>query len=378
MVHENPSRLRPRTSHHNALVEGAKNRLDKLDERQEVRPRTNPINLGQLRQAELNARMTFGRARREGQGPLKVFLALLGWGLAKLAQVRLMRALNLFFFHYGTVMAAGAAYMMFFSVAAMLFAGFSIAGIIIGGNEEAQELIVTAVNTVLPGVIGEGPNALASAEELFNTRGLNLALAVSLLATVVTSLSWMHGLRSGIRSIWDRPLMAENVVIVKIRDLGTMLVLGAVLLTTAALVLGTRMFIDVVFDALGLDAEGVAGMLTPILSLAIAFVLDTIVAILLMRVASRLVMPVSALWQSALIAGIGASLLRLGATELIALGGETENPILGPFAVVLGLFFYFYLFSLVYLMASSWGAVTAADHAERAKSSDRSKSNGVR
>ncbi|GAA1825309.1 YihY/virulence factor BrkB family protein [Nesterenkonia flava] len=361
------SRLRPRTQHSGALVAGAKNGMERLDNRREAQAKTNPLHLEKLKQNELTARMAYGRAKRDDAGTARVLLALGLWWLARLNRTRPLRALNLFFFHYGTVMAAGAAYMMFFSVAAILFAGFSIAGLIIGGNEDAQYLIVTAVNTALPGLIGEGSNALATPGELFSTHGLNLALTISLAAAVFTSLSWVHGLRSGIRSIWDRPLMAENIVIVKLRDLGTMLVLGTVILTTAALVIGTRIFIDRILEFLGWEADGLAAVLTPMITLFVAFVLDTIMAILLMRVASRLVMPVSALWQSALIAGLGASLLRIGAGELIAMGGETDNPILGPFAVVLGLFFYFYLFSLVYLIASSWGAVAAADHAERSR-----------
>ena len=43
-------------------------------------------------------------------------------------------------------------------------------------------------------------------------------------------------------------------------------------------------------------------------------------------------------------------------------GGDFDRLELGHRVTVLGLFFYFYLFSLVYLVASAWGAVAAADH----------------
>ncbi|WP_300342329.1 YihY/virulence factor BrkB family protein [Nesterenkonia sp.] len=364
-----PSRLRPRShaerTSTGGILDSARSTVEKLDDGQEVRAKVNPLQIETLKQQELQARMAYGRARRDGKSGLGLVGPLIGWGLARAQRTRVLRALNLFFFHYGTVMAAGAAYMMFFSVAAMLFASFSIAGLIIGGNEEYQQLIVSAVNTVLPGVLGSGENHIAAPADLFSTSGLGLGLAVSLALTVMTSLSWMHGLRSGIRSIWERPLMAENVVVVKARDLGLMLVLGLVIVSTAAAGLITRVFIDAVWEFMHWDPEGFWRAAVGHFTLGISFVLDMIVAVLLMRVASRLVMPISALWQSALIAGIGASLLRLGSTQLLQNFADTDNPVLAPFATVLGLFFYFYLFSLVYLMASAWGAVAAADAGER-------------
>lgn len=365
-----PSRLRPRAAGGRAgnqqqntggILDSARARIARHDENREVSAKIDPLDVERLKQEELQARMVYGRARREGKGGFGLVLPALGWGLARANRTRLLRAVNLFFFHYGTVMAAGAAYMMFFSVAAMLFAGFAIAGLVIGGNQEYQELIVRAVNTAIPGIIGKG--GLATPEQLFQTRGLNLALLVSLVVAVVTSLSWVHGLRSGMRSIWERPLMAENVLVVKARDLGIMLVLVIIVLSTAVIGVVTTFFIEEILHLLGWELDGIASRLTRVASLVIAFGLDMFMAVVLMRGASRLSIPVSVLWQSALIAGIGASLLRLGSSQLLQ--NYADAPLLKGFATVLGLFFYFYLFSLVYLVASAWGAIAAADHSAK-------------
>ncbi|GAA3065878.1 MULTISPECIES: YihY/virulence factor BrkB family protein [Actinomycetes] len=358
----NPSRLRPRNSHHNALLQSARTRIEKIDDRTEVHARPDPIDAAALKQEELRARMAFGRARRDARGPMAVGMALVEWGLARWARFRPVRALNLFFFHYGTVMAAGAAYMMFFSVAAMLVAVFSVAGLVIGGDEEMQDFIVEAVETAVPGVIDTGDGGLARPETLFDTAGFNAALVVSLIVMVVASLSWIHGLRSGIRSIFDRPLMAEYIWVVKSRDFLIMLVLGAVLATTTAANLLTTVFLDATLGFLGWEV--LDGPLTRLTTIGVSFVLDVLVAVLLMRVASRIVIPVSALWQAAIIAGLGSSLLRQLSTQLIS--GATANELLLPFATVLGLFFYFYVFSLVYLLAAAWGAVVAADRSSTA------------
>lgn len=364
-----PSRLRPRgkgsstaqaSAASGGILEAAKVTVGKLDGRIEVGPRSNPINLEQLMQDELRARMAYGRSKRDGAGSLSRLGLLLGWGLARLNRTRLLRSFNLFFFHYGTVMAAGAAYMMFFSVAALLWASFSVAGIVIGGNEDYQTLIIQAVDNALPGLLGEG-GLVTEPYALFQVEGLNLSLGIAVALAVVTSLSWVHGLRSGIRSIWERPLMAENVVFVKLKDLAVLLVLGVVALSSAVLGVLSHGFIREVMDLLGWDWAAGTGALIQAATFVISFGLDMAIAVLLMRVASRLVMPVSALWQSALIAGVGASLLRLGSTQLLQNFADSPNPLLQTFGTVLGVFFYFFIFGLVYLFAASWGAVAASD-----------------
>lgn len=369
------SRLRPRgrgvasaqsSSASGTVLGAAKVTVGKLDGRIEVGPRNNPLDLDKLMQDELTARMAYGRARRRGTGRLSQLGLLLAWGVARLNRTRLLRVFNLFFFHYGTVMAAGAAYMMFFSVAAIIWASFSVAGIIIGGNQRYQALIVEAVNTALPGLLGEG-GLVTDPYALFQIEGLNFSLGIAVALAVVTSLSWVHGLRSGIRSIWERPLMAENVIFVKLKDFAVLLVLGLVALSSAVLGLLSHGLIREVMDLLGWDWPAGTGALLQSATFVISFGLDMMIAVLLMRVASRLVMPVSALWQSALIAGAGASLLRLGSSQLLQNFADSPNPLLQTFGTVLGVFFYFFIFGLVYLFAASWGAVAAAAHAEKAR-----------
>lgn len=155
--------------------------------------------------------------------------------------------------------------------------------------------------------------------------------------------------------------MAEYIWVVKARDFLIMLVLGAVLAATTAANLITTVSLDATLGFLGWEA--LDGPVTRLAAIGVSFVLDVLVAILVMRVASRIVIPVAALWQVAIIAGVGSSLLRQLSTQLIS--NATSNDVLLPFATVLGLFFYFYLFSLVYLMAASWGAIVASDQADR-------------
>ena len=361
-----PSRLRPRTKDRGALSVRARAAVRHLDGRREVSPMINPLDVAALRRRAVEARVNWGHTRRNGLGMFALAGATVGWGLASLDTLRGMRILNLFLFRYGTVMAAGAAYMMFFSVAAALVAGFSVVGLVVGGNEEFQSLIVSWVDTAVPGLIagGSGESAaegegLVTADQLFSTRGFNTTLVASLAVLIVTSLSWVHGLRSGIRSIFSRPLMAENVVVVKSRDLGIMLLLGLMLITAGGVSLVSGEAVAALNDLLAWDAPWLESTITRVLSVVVPFVLDVLVAVLLLRVASRVVMPISVLWRAALLAGVGSTVLRQLSAELLTGGGV--NPILAPFATVLGLFFYFFLLSINYLITAAWAAVITSD-----------------
>jgi membrane protein len=60
--------------------------------------------------------------------------------------------------------------------------------------------------------------------------------------------------------------------------------------------------------------------------------------------------------------------LRFFASAL--LDGVAKNPLLAPFAVVLGLFVWFFFLSQVYLVAVAWGAVGMADARSPVSSKD--------
>ncbi|GAA4283757.1 YihY/virulence factor BrkB family protein [Brevibacterium daeguense] len=329
-----------------------------MERREKTPTMVNPLDFDALKRREVEALEALERARTE-QGRLAALGAHIGWLQARLNTVRPMRVLNLFLYRYGTVMSAGAAYMLFFSVTAAVVASFSVAGLIIGGNRELQELIVVAVDGALPGVIDTGDGGLARPDQLFSTQGFNSTLVVSLIVLVVTSLSWIQGLRSGIRTIFAKPLMDENILVVKLRDLAVMVLVGVMLLIAGVIGLASSLFVEGVLDFLEWDAGGLQWTLTRVLSILVPFVLDVLIAVLLFRVASRIVMPRAALWRATLLAGIGSSALRLLSTQLVFAGGS--NPILAPFTAVLGLFFYFFILSIVYLFSAAWAAVVTAE-----------------
>jgi membrane protein len=142
-----------------------------------------------------------------------------------------------------------------------------------------------------------------------------------------------------------------------LKDLAVLLVLGVALLVTTGVGFVANTMVDFALALVGLTEA--ARPLTQFAGFSIMLVLDTAVAALLLHTTSAIDMPRKVLLQAALFAGIGSTVLRTLSASL--LGGLGSSPLLAPFAVILGLFVWFYLLSQVYLMAAAWGAIGTAD-----------------
>lgn len=333
-----------------------------------------PTERVQLKLKALRARRDLGRTRREKGGGVPVLWATVQYLIARLNTYRPMRAFQLYTRRHGPLMAAGIAYNMFFAIAALLVVGFSIAGLVISGNTELQRMIVRAVDSTTPGLIDTdgdgGGTGFATPEELFSLEaGLSITLLISTVVMLLTSLRWIGGVREGMRGIFDVGPVQTNPILMKLKDLGILLVLAVALIVTTAVGVVANTVLDLVLPWLGLDSA--AKLLTQFAGIIVMLLLDTLVAVILFRSASAIEMPRLVLLQSALIAGVGSTVLRTFSTLLLA--GVDRNPLLAPFAVILGLFVWFFLLSQVYLLATAWGAIGAAD----AKSA-RAKARGGR
>ncbi|ABY22052.1 conserved hypothetical membrane protein [Renibacterium salmoninarum ATCC 33209] len=182
---------------------------------------------------------------------------------------------------------------------------------------------------------------------------------------LLTSLGWIGGLREGIRGIFATGPLEANPVLLKLKDAATLLVLGILLVATSVISVGVVTALDGVMAALSLDVE-LARPITYVASFVVLLLLDLAVCMALFRSVSAIQMPRVALWQTALIAAVGSTVLRALSSVLLA-NVAGKNPLLAPFSVILGLFVWFYLLSQVYLIAAGWGTVAKADAEQRAK-----------
>ncbi|MBT2248469.1 YihY/virulence factor BrkB family protein [Arthrobacter sp. BHU FT2] len=303
--------------------------------------------------------MDWSKARRSGGGPFASILAMVQWIVARLNAFRPMRAFRHYTLQHGPLMSAGIGFNMFFSITGLLATGFSVAGLVLRGQPALLDSIVTSVASSAPGLLKvDGGTGLVDPQDLLDPQGLGLTALIAAIVTVITSLGWIAGLRDGLRGVMELPPLMLNPVLMKLRDAGTLLLLGVALVISAgaSLVFGTAA--GWVTGFLNLN-DAVAGPLTTSIKIAVPLVLGWVTALIMFRLAGGLKLSRRALLEGTILAAVGTSILQIFSTELLA--GAGRNPILAPFAIIIGLLIWFNLVSQVYLVSAGWAAVREAD-----------------
>ncbi|GAA4374270.1 YihY/virulence factor BrkB family protein [Paeniglutamicibacter cryotolerans] len=321
-------------------------------------PPPNPLDRAALGERCHQLGLQLELTRRNGAGTSAVVSALFSWSIAVVARLFPMRVWNLYVRRRGPLLAAGCAYRMFFSIAAMLVAGFAILGIFAAGNPVLSDGIIDIVADGVPGLLNTGEGGLATPEQLLGSTRIGPTLIISLAALLITSLGWITGIREGIRTVLGLARDRTNPIVSKLRDLGTLGILAVALLATSVLGIASTSVLERLAGVIEVGVE-ISWATTRLVSLVVMLLLDVAVSMVLFRVASRVRMPKKVLWTLAIASGLGASVLRYFSALL--LGSLTSNPVLAPFAVILGLFVWFFLLSQVYLACAAVGAVMSAD-----------------
>ncbi|MFC8523079.1 membrane protein [Arthrobacter sp. AG367] len=302
--------------------------------------------------------MEWNRARRSGK-KFGALMALVQWLTARLNVLRPMRAFRHYTLHYGPLMSAGIGFNMFFSVTGLLATGFSIAGLVLSGQPALLDTVIGSVAASAPGLLKvNGGPGLVDPKDMLDPNGLGWTAVIGALVTVVTSLGWINGLRDGLRGVLQLPPLIVNPIVMKLRDAGTLLLLGVALVISggASLVFGT--LAGWVADFLHLS-DALAGPLTTSVKIVVPLVLNWVTALIMFRLAAGLKLSRQALVEGTVLAAVGTTILQIFSTEL--LGGASRNPILAPFAIIIGLLIWFNLVSQVYLVSAGWAAVREAD-----------------
>ncbi len=265
--------------------------------------------------------------------------------------------------HYGSVKGsqqAGAVtyfgFLSFFPVMALAF--FAI-GYVARVYPDAQDQLVTALDEVLPGLIGGGDNEISLDQVQDSASAVGL---IGLAGVLYAGLGWLSALRDALIVVFELPEQLQpNFVIGKIRDLTSLLVLGLVLVLSVA-VSGviTRFSTDV------LDLAGLGGELAPLLA-GLAVVLGVLAGSLLFFAMFRLLAdpktPRRSLWAGAVLGAVGFEVLKQLSGFL--LGATKGQPAFQAFGIALILVVWINYFSRVVLYAAAWAHTSPAARALR-------------
>lgn len=318
-----------------------------------------PTELARLKLEVIRKQVEWGKVRRSGGGRMASLMAMVPWLLARLNTVRPLRAFQHYNLQHGPLMSAGIGFRMFFSVTGLLATGFSLAGLFLSGQPALLDQIIRSVAMTAPGLLQvNGSEGLVDPYELLNPASLGWAAVIAAAVTVFTALGWISGIRDGVRGMMRLGPRGMNPVLQILRDAGTLLLLGVALVTSAAasLVFGTAA--GWVAATLNLDPL-LAGPLTTLVTILVPLLLGWGTALIMFRVAAGLKLARRSLLEGTLLAAVGTTVLQIFSTQLLASAGR--NPILAPFAIIIGLLIWFNLVSQVYLICASWVAIREED-----------------
>ncbi len=266
----------------------------------------------------------------------------------------------------GFLLAAGMAYQALFAVFAALYVGFTVVVLWYGAQPYTLEALITIVNTVIPGLIGENgavtPEALAQAAAA-STGVLTWAGVIALGGLIWTAIGWVTFSRMAVRTVFGLEKDRRNYVFLKARDLLAALVFGAVLLIASAISVISTAALGAVAEWLGIStASGVFTASVRTGGLLLAFVINSLVLVVMYRYLSSAAIRWRRMWGGSLLGG--AALLGLQLLTSLLVGGVTNNPLLATFAVFIGLLLFFRIASIITLVGAAWIAVGAQDRDE--------------
>jgi membrane protein len=268
------------------------------------------------------------------------------------------------FMHYsrrrGPILAAGLSYHAIFSVFAAVWAGFSVAGLVLGASTELREGLFEVISTSIPGLLDRGDGGAIDPDDLLESGVLGWTGVLALIAALVTAIGWLAAARDAVRDIAELAAPPTNFLLLRLRDLGLALAFGVALIVSAALSISSTTALAWILDGLRVDEDSVAATLAArALGLLLAFVLDVAVLAGLYRVLAGVPIPARPLWQGSLLGAFALGVLKALAGGLLTL--TSSNPLLASFAVIVGLLIWFNLVCQVILIGAAWVVVSATD-----------------
>jgi membrane protein len=286
--------------------------------------------------------------------------------------------------HFGTVkstLLAGAVtyfgLLSFFPIIALVFA---VLGYIVRyTSADVKDTVVSALQDVLPGIFAE-----------LDVDAIERAAATASLIGVVgflySGLGWVSSMRSALETVFDVPKRATRSMLVgKAFDLVVLCAIGLVLVVSVAASSVVTAAATSIAEAAGVSHVAGFSILLRVGGIVIGVLASTVLFFVILRVLPKSDRPARALWEGAFVAAIGFEVLKLLATYVIA--ATANNPVYGPFAIVVALLVWINYFARLVMLGACWAATgrhkssptdaTVADDANDLASSATDSENSV-
>ncbi len=274
--------------------------------------------------------------------------------------------------HYGKVkanqQAGGITYFAFLSFFPILALSFFVVGIVSGIYPEARANLLTAIDSVLPNIVGDEDGEI-SLDSIRTFSGL--AGVIGVLGVLYSGLAWISALRQALFVIFETPDREEpNFIKGKLRDLLTLGVIGVILVLSVAVAGFVSGFSTDILDYLGLD-EGFS-WLVRLIALVLGLAANSVLFFSIFKLLAEPEAPRRSLWQGALLGAVGFEVLKQISTLLLA--STKDQPAFQAFGIALILVVWINYFSRLLLYSATWAYTTqeARDLREAAADAEES------
>lgn len=265
----------------------------------------------------------------------------------------LFRAKNVFTKNYGDHYAAAITYFSVLSLFPLLMVGFSVAGFVLEGDQEAldrlRENIVTSAPEGLGDFLATIVDAALAARAGTGVLGLLLAL--------YSGLGWMTNLRDALTAQWGQERQKRSFLATKLADLLALVGLGVALAVSfgvTAFGTGAGQFL---LQLVGLQDVAWARFALRVATIVLAVGTNVLVFLwMFSRLPRRKVRPRNAL-RGAAVAAIGFEVLKQAGG--VYLSGVLHSPSGALFGPIIGLLVFANLVSRFLLFVAAWMATTS-------------------
>jgi membrane protein len=253
----------------------------------------------------------------------------------------------------GTMLAGAVTYFGYLSFFPVLVIAFAVVTIVANVVPEARTALVTAVESIFPGLIGDGQNAAINIDT-FETQARAVGV-IALLGLFYSGLGWISAARAGLQGVFMvPPKQRRNFFVGKGIDLVVLAVIGLVLILSVGLSSAVTNVTEDVLVLLRVDEIPGPGFLwlLRVLGVALGVAASTVLFFAMFRLLPTTDLPRRALAKGALVAALGFEVLKLLAGLLIGLAAD--NPATAVLGISLVLLVWINYFSQVIMVGAAW------------------------
>lgn len=257
--------------------------------------------------------------------------------------------------HYGNVkgnIQAGAiTYFGFISFFPILALAFAVIGYVARVYDGAESDLVDAINSVLPGLVGEGEGQISLADIRESAPGI---LSVGIVVVLYSGLGWLSSMRDALIIMFELPQRERpNFIVGKVRDLIALALLGLVLMVSVGVSGVVRALSEQILDWMGLGSG--MGWLLGLIAVAIGLAANALLFFALFKILADPDLPPRALWTGAFLGALGFEVLKQ--ISQLLLQATANSPAFQAFGIALILVVWIYYFARVVMYAAAWAYV---------------------